>query len=58
MHDFCVKLRISKAEVGSCRGVTFTCKSDATSHTQQGQRQQMPCGIADRSQQRLARTRN
>ncbi|NDL01020.1 hypothetical protein GPY23_19350 [Photorhabdus bodei] len=30
MHDFCVKLRISKAEVCPRCGVTFTSKSDAT----------------------------
>ncbi|WP_211205812.1 hypothetical protein, partial [Yersinia ruckeri] len=38
MHDFCVKLRISKAEVGSCCGVTFTSKNDAAHQTQQGRR--------------------
>ncbi|HDL7092793.1 TPA: hypothetical protein PXM39_004325 [Yersinia enterocolitica] len=58
MHDALVKSLISTAEAGLCYGVTFTRKSDATSHTQQSQRLQMPCGIAERSQRRLIRTRN
>ncbi|HDL8419060.1 TPA: hypothetical protein U5D93_001319 [Yersinia enterocolitica] len=58
MHDALVKSLISTAEAGLCCGVTFTRKSDATSHTQQGQRLQMPCGIAQRSQRRVIRARN
>ncbi|EKN4048753.1 hypothetical protein NUF40_002509 [Yersinia enterocolitica] len=38
MHDALVKSLISTAEAGVCYGVTFTRKSDATSHTQQSQR--------------------